>query len=82
MAERNPFKKDTEDIQFNKANLSRQGTAFIHERKTIFTRQKYFYFNLVGANGEIIATSEMYTEKHNIVEVLGMYFPNFKIIGD
>lgn len=39
-----------------------------------------FRFNLLGKNGEIIAVSETYTQKHNVIEVLEVYFSNFKII--
>jgi uncharacterized protein YegP (UPF0339 family) len=37
-----------------------------------------FRFILYGQNNEIIATSETYTQKHNVTELLDKYFPNFK----
>lgn len=40
-----------------------------------------FRFVLKGKNGEIIATSESYTQKHNVIELLEIYFPAF-IIDD
>lgn len=39
-----------------------------------------FRFTLKGNNNEIIATSESYTQKHNVIEVLEKYFSNFEII--
>lgn len=39
-----------------------------------------FRFNLVADNGEIIATSETYTQKHNVTDVLEKYFSTFKIL--
>lgn len=38
-----------------------------------------FRFFLIGDNGEEISRSQRYTQKHNAVEVLIKYFPNFKI---
>lgn len=38
-----------------------------------------YRFVLKGDNGEIIATSETYTQEHNVLEVLYQYFPTFKI---
>jgi uncharacterized protein YegP (UPF0339 family) len=38
-----------------------------------------FRFVLKGKNGEIIATSETYTQKHNVKKVLNKYFSLFKI---
>jgi uncharacterized protein YegP (UPF0339 family) len=42
--------------------------------------KKQYYFVLHGDNGEPISTSEMYTQKHNTIEVLKKYFSEFKII--
>lgn len=39
-----------------------------------------FRFRLYALNGEMIATSEQYTQKHNAVSVLKKYFSNFEII--
>lgn len=39
-----------------------------------------FRFVLKAANGETIATSETYTQKHNVTEVLVEYFPNFEVV--
>lgn len=39
-----------------------------------------FRFILKGNNNEIIATGETYTQKHNCLEVLQSFFPNFEII--
>lgn len=38
-----------------------------------------FYFRLVGNNGETVAQSEGYTQKHNITEVLAAYFPEWEV---
>lgn len=38
-----------------------------------------FRFVLKGNNGEIIASSESYTQKHNVIDVLTLYFPGFTI---
>ena len=40
-----------------------------------------FRFELIGTNGETIATSgsENYTQKHNAIDVLSKYFPTFTI---
>lgn len=34
-----------------------------------------YYFRIVAANGEVIAQSEAYTQKHNAVDVVRRYFP-------
>lgn len=39
-----------------------------------------FRFMLKSANGEVIAVSETYTQKHNVLDVLANYFPNFEVI--
>lgn len=39
----------------------------------------WYYFTLVGNNGEPIAQSEQYTQKHNATEVLRKYFPTFEV---
>lgn len=39
-----------------------------------------FRFLLKSANNEIIATSETYTQKHNIVELHSKYFSIFELI--
>jgi uncharacterized protein YegP (UPF0339 family) len=44
-------------------------------------RQKGEYrFLLIAENGEIIATSETYTAKHNVVDVIKAHFPEFTIV--
>lgn len=47
-------------------------------RKQLLVRairfQTRYYFRLVAENGEIIAQSEAYTQKHNAVEVVKKYF--------
>lgn len=43
-------------------------------------RKGEFRFNLVGDNEEVIATSETYTQKHNVADVLEKYFKDFKIV--
>lgn len=45
-------------------------------------RKGQFRFVLKAANGEIIASSgsESYTQKHNCVDVLNKYFPEFDIV--
>ena len=39
-----------------------------------------YYFRIVGDNGETIAQSEGYTQRHNAVEVLNRYFPLAKVV--
>lgn len=39
-----------------------------------------FRFVLKAVNGETIAVSETYTQKHNVLDVLTNYFPNFEIV--
>jgi uncharacterized protein YegP (UPF0339 family) len=39
-----------------------------------------YYFRIVGDNGETIAQSEGYTQRHNAVEVLNKYFPAAKVV--
>ena len=52
-------------------------------RKQLFLRvptfRERFYFRLVGDNGEIVAQSEGYTQKHNVNEVVGRYFPGWPV---
>jgi hypothetical protein len=38
-----------------------------------------YYFRLVGDNGEQIASSEAYTQKHNVTEVLDKYFSSWEV---
>jgi uncharacterized protein YegP (UPF0339 family) len=40
----------------------------------------YYYFVLVSANGEPIATSEIYTQKHNATELIEKHFPAFEVV--
>ncbi len=50
-------------------------------KKVSHGKQKgQFRFVLKGANGEIIATSETYTQKHNVTEILQVAFPNFEVV--
>jgi uncharacterized protein YegP (UPF0339 family) len=42
-------------------------------------KKNTFRFILKGDNGEVIAVSELYTQKHNVNELLAKYFPNFTI---
>lgn len=44
------------------------------------TKNSQFRFNLVGTNGEKIATSETYTRKAKAVQTLKRYFSKFKIV--
>lgn len=52
-------------------------------RKQLFLRvptfKTRFYFRLVGTNGETIAQSEAYTQKHNVTEILQKYFPEWEV---
>jgi hypothetical protein len=52
-------------------------------RKQLFLRvptfQTRFYFRVVGDNGEIIAQSEGYTQKHNATEVVARYFHDWPL---
>jgi uncharacterized protein YegP (UPF0339 family) len=41
-----------------------------------------FKFKLVGDNGEDLSQNESYTQKHNVMEVLTKYFPNFVIVDE
>lgn len=43
-------------------------------------RKGEFRFVLVAENGEIIATSETYTQKHNVISLLETHFSNFTIV--
>lgn len=43
------------------------------------TRNREYRFNLIGSNGEKIATSETYTRKAKAVKTLNNYFPSFLI---
>jgi len=38
-----------------------------------------YYFRLIGDNQEQVASSEAYTQKHNVTEVLGKYFPEWEV---
>lgn len=42
-------------------------------------RTRMFWFVLVGENGEIIATGETVSQKHNVTEVLNKYFPDYPV---
>ena len=61
-----------------------KGVAVINSGiRTNYPKQekvKYFYFHLEAPNGEIIAASEIYTQKHNVTELLAKYFPEFEVI--
>lgn len=52
-------------------------------RKQLFLRvptfQERYYFRLIGGNGEIVAQSEAYTQKHNAVSALKKYFPQWEV---
>jgi uncharacterized protein YegP (UPF0339 family) len=39
-----------------------------------------YYFRILGDNGEVIAQSEGYTQRHNAIEVLNKYFPKAKVV--
>lgn len=39
-----------------------------------------YRFVLVGDNGENLSQTETYTQKHNVIEVLAKYFPNFEVV--
>lgn len=41
--------------------------------------EEYYYFALYAPNHEIIAQSEQYTDKHNVIDLLEKYFPTFPI---
>lgn len=41
-----------------------------------------FHFVLKGDNGEIIATGEPVSQKHNVMEVLKKYFPEYLIFDE
>jgi hypothetical protein len=58
--------------------------AEIHKgRKQLLLRvptfKKWYWFTHVGNNGEPIASGEMYTQKHNVTEVLRKYYPTFEV---
>lgn len=52
-------------------------------RKQLFLRVPTFKveyrFRHVGDNEEIIVQSEGYTQKHNVMEVLRKYYPEWKV---
>lgn len=59
-----------------------QGKAFIEKKTWQLLLRKptfktHYFFRLVANNGEPIAQSEQYTQKHNVTEVLEKFFPNF-----
>lgn len=57
--------------------------VFRRDHRKLWPGQKVeysYFFTLIGDNGEIVAQSEAYTQKHNAVEVLAKYFPNFDVI--
>jgi Domain of unknown function (DUF1508) len=39
------------------------------------TFKEHFWAVLVAPNGETVMTSETYTQKHNVTEMLNKYFP-------
>jgi len=39
-----------------------------------------YYFRLIGDNEKQIASSEAYTQKHNVTEVLDKYFPDWRVL--
>lgn len=43
------------------------------------TFETHYFFRLVAHNGEPIAQSEQYTQKHNATDVLLRYFPDFEL---
>lgn len=45
------------------------------------TKNKQYRFNLIGDNGEKIATSETYTRRVKAIQTLNKYFPKFSIEG-
>lgn len=44
------------------------------------TRNNQYRFNLIGTNGEKIATSETYTRKSKAIQTLTKYFKEFPIV--
>lgn len=48
-------------------------TQLLVRKPTFKTR---YFFRIKGNNGEIIAQSEGYTQKHNVTEVISQYFPS------
>jgi len=38
-----------------------------------------YYFRLIGDNGEQIASSEAYTQKHNVTSLLDKYFMEVEV---
>lgn len=45
-------------------------------------RKGEFRFTLHSSNGEILATGESYTQKHNCTDILKEHFPGFKIVDE
>lgn len=45
-------------------------------------RKGEFRFTLHSSNGEILATGESYTQKHNCTDRLKEHFPGFKIVDE
>lgn len=55
----------------------RRAEIFKTRKLPLWQRPVEYRFRLIGDNGEIIAQSEGYTQKHNAWEVLKKYFPEW-----
>lgn len=54
------------------------------KRKAVITHpkgkySKQFKFTLVGTNSEIVATSEFYNNRHDLMKTLKKYFGDFQV---
>lgn len=59
-----------------KAELFKTRRQLLLRAPTFRTR---YYFRLLGTNGEIVAQSEGYTQKHNATAALKKYFPMWTV---
>lgn len=66
-------------IPIGKAVLEKKTWQLLVRKPTFKT---HYWFRLVAHNGEPICKSEEYTQKHNALDVLAKYFPDFKLVDE
>lgn len=66
-------------IPIGKAILQKKTWQLLVRKPTFKT---HYWFNLVAHNGEPICKSEEYTQKHNALDILAKYFPDFKLVDE
>lgn len=63
-------------------NLGRR--VYIHQTKqnlaTHMLRTRKFWYTIVGDNGETLVHSQSFTQKHNAIEALAEYFPDWPVV--